>query len=125
MRTTKSTFGEGRRRGARIITWLLLLAFTLQTYATQIHVHGSPILGASIGKIADAPRHDGKSPGTPDPADCPICQAIAHTGQFFTPAAPLLSLPAWVAHIAQPVRGHAISRTAATHDWLSRAPPRT
>jgi len=125
MRTNSPTFFGERRRVSRIVAWVLLFAFTLQCYATQIHIHGSPLpsFGTSIGKIADEGDNHGKSPGTPDPADCPICQAIAHTGLFFTPAAPLLFLPAWVAHVALTVHGNAVSRAAATHDWLSRAPP--
>ena len=123
MRTIKSTSVGSRRLGARIVAWLLLFAFTAQCYATQIHIHGSPPAssGASVGKFAD--DHHGKSPGTPAPADCPICQSIAHTGLFFAPAAPLLSLPAIAAYVAPPQGGHAILRAAATHDWRSRAPP--
>ena len=125
MRTIESTSVGPRRRRYRVVAWLLLFAFTLQCYATQIHIHGAPpaSFGTSVGRLAEGTGHQGKSPGAPDPADCAICQAIAHTGLFFTPATPLPALPAWVAHVAPPLRGHAILRVAATHNWLSRAPP--
>jgi len=126
MRIIEATSVGPRRLRHRVVGWLLLFAFTLQCYATQIHIHRAPpaSFGTSIGRTAEGTAHPGKSPGTPDPADCAICQAIAHTGLFFTPATPVPSLPAWVAHVAPPADGHAIWRIAATHDWLSRAPPR-
>ncbi len=126
MQTTKLISGGTRRGSTRVVAWVLLFAFALQCYATQIHIHGSPLVsvGVSAGIGTDEAGRHGKSPVAPDPATCPICQAIAHTGLFFTPAPPLLFLPAWVAHIALPMREHAISRAAPTHDWLSRAPPR-
>jgi hypothetical protein len=104
----------------------LLLAFTLQCYAIQTHIHGAPQAadGGPLVKGIEKSIDHGKSPAAPDTADCPICQAIAHTGAFFAPAAPLLVLPAWAGPVASPVTLRAIFRAAATHNWFSRAPPR-
>jgi Protein of unknown function (DUF2946) len=117
--------GAGRR-GRSVIAWILLFAFTVQSHATQIHVHGSShaIAGASIEKIIEKAGSHGKSPGAPDSTDCPICQAIAHTGVFFAPTVPLLLLPGWVEHFVPSVRQFAVAGAAATHEWFSRAPPR-
>lgn len=103
----------------------MLFAFTLQSYATQIHIHGPShaIDRISIAKVSGKTGTHGESPSAPDTNDCPICQAIAHNGVFFAPVAPLLLLPAWVAQVSPPVSLRTVAGPAAPHDWFSRAPP--
>jgi len=116
----------------RLLMFVTLIAFSLQTYLTQTHIHM-----ASEGRAIAALDHaSGKAvPGTPaepadkyppgeDPANCPLCQEILHAGQFITPAAvPLLvpSAPIFTVEIATPV-AHLVP--SVTHIWRGRAPPR-
>jgi hypothetical protein len=108
----------------RAIAWLLLLAFSLQSFITQTHIHGTLAShsDAQIVKLL-APSHHTKTPAE-SPADCPFCQAVTHAGAFFTPSAPALMLPvAWAQTIAPSLIGEVIDRFS-SHPWQSRAPPR-
>ena len=105
------------------ITLFALLAFSLQSYVTQIHVHGATWNTAAIfdvGKI----QQPGKIPAGNDQNNCPICQVIAHAGQFVTPSAVAIALPAPAAfHIAVD-KDTATATHSTSHNWKSRAPPR-
>lgn len=108
------------RAGWRAVTIVLLLAFTLQSFVTQTHLHALPPAGAHTA--LEAPHH-GKTPLDEGQAACPFCQATVHAGAFFAPATPVLVLPASRIGFATfvPVRD-ALER-AFTHAWYSRAPP--
>jgi Protein of unknown function (DUF2946) len=112
--------------GFRTITWLVLLAFALQSFITQTHIHGtfSSAGDAQIVKtLASVPSHGSKAPAENN-ADCPFCQAITHAGAFFTPSTPTLILPViWAEMVAPPVIDSAID-SFSSHPWQSRAPPR-
>jgi hypothetical protein len=126
MQTIKTTISvEDRHRRRSIIVWILLFAFTVQSFAAQIHIHGPlrAVDGASIGNVVEKAGSHNKSSGAPDAADCPICQAIAHAGAFFVPLAPVLLLPGWVEHFVPSVRLLTVAVATATHEWFSRAPP--
>ena len=116
--------GFARKRGEpRVLTLVLVLAFTLQSFVTQTHIHGVGPAPAGIAKILK-----GSTPN-PSPLDssdnaCAFCQAVAHSGAFFAPAAPLILPPAaWSMPALLPVvvsvTGHALA-----HSWQSRAPPK-
>ncbi len=127
MRKAATSPAEVRRGipGWRLVTWIVLLAFTLQSFVTQTHMHWSS--GAGSGAIVagsfDGPAPQNKSPFEKDKTACPFCQAIVHAGAFFASAAPLLPLPfAWAAH--SPPRLIATKFSAfPAHSWQSRAPP--
>lgn len=115
---------RSERAVRRAISWILLAAFTLQSFITQTHIHGVPQTGAHVAivKVVDgAPAH--KAPGENTTADCPFCQAIVHSGAFFAPVVPALVLPTtWATHAA-PLVTIAATSIAVTHIWRSRAPP--
>ncbi len=127
MRTAATSISVVRRRnsGWRSVTWILLLAFSLQSYVTQTHIHLTPqaVDRAAAGKlVASTPAHN-KSPADDGTGACPFCQAVANAGAFFAPAAPLLLPPAlWAASIVLPFLADAVGGTTA-HGWHSRAPP--
>ena len=114
-----AAMGRARGRGWRVIATLLLLAFTLQSYITQTHIH-TPTLAAASRTLSGS--HD-QAPADGSPMDCPFCQAVAHDGPFFLPSAPILLLSAiWVAWTpyflsVRPEAG------APAHGWQSRVPP--
>jgi len=96
------------------VTLFALLAFTLQSYAMQVHVHGS--------SIAASQKLDGTQKPN-DTAHCPICQEILHFGHYVTPSAgtwsPTLLVVPFVAPFAERIGGNSLP----TRGWNSRAPP--
>lgn len=122
---TAATRVLSRQSGWQALTWILVLAFGLQSYVTQTHIHGVaasfdvPIAGKVLSKTPTP-----TNPGDRDAGDCPFCQAIVHAGAFFAPAAIAILLPGcsseqlWLLHIADPVPG------GGAYHWQSRAPPR-
>jgi hypothetical protein len=116
-----------RGRGARLaITFFVLFAFTLQTYVIQTHIHGAAPTGIAklaLDKSAAREQRPDKLPTGNDPANCPICQEILHTGFFVTPSAAVLPLPAVAVSIAPTVIDIKAAVEAHSHSWKSRAPP--
>jgi len=113
--------------GRILLVVVTILSFTLQSYVTQTHIHGTS-QGFDIDAIAkivaaNSPAHS-KSPLDDGDADCPFCQAVAHAGAFFTPITPILILPfIWVKTVAITIITRVVASTTA-HNWQSRAPPR-
>ena len=121
---------------------LALLALTIQSLVVQTHIHipqraGQPqtvsvttlaqtlVSGAPVQTAddrANAPRD--KYPINEDPSNCPLCQEIAHSGQFVHSVAALAAVPAFVSvHFV--VFSEALpSLFAVSHSWRGRAPPR-
>jgi hypothetical protein len=119
--------GNIRHSGSarRIVVFIAMLAFALQSFVTQTHIHGEPRGISGVFKIAahQSPAQS-KAPFDNSRADCPFCQAIIHAGAFVTPAAPLLYLPfVWIGTVALVFTAPA-AFDADAHDWKSRAPPR-
>jgi hypothetical protein len=123
-----ATKAAGIRRGRpgwHFVTWVVLLAFTLQCFVTQTHIHWAPQAGAGTGivKLLESGPPQQKSPLENGTTACPFCQAIVHAGAFFASAAPLLLLPAVCAECALPGLIATAARAPSAHGWQSRAPP--
>jgi hypothetical protein len=109
----------------RFVVFVAVLAFALQSYITQTHIHDASQGLGGIVKIATpqspaqgkTPLHDGQS-------DCPFCQAVIHAGAFVASATPLLLLPSTLVETIALVFTARATSNAAAHDWQSRAPPR-
>jgi hypothetical protein len=134
----KASVSRVRRASSwrQLLPMLMLVAFALQSYVTQTHIHfaGHVVTGGftfpddESKSVADkAPGsgsdHD-KYPPADDPANCPICQEIMYAGHYVAPAAVhvvLISLPVSTIAVvaAVPHRLFALS-----HSWQGRAPPR-
>jgi hypothetical protein len=100
-----------------------LLAFSLQSYITQIHIHGatwSTVAVLDAGKASPP----GKLPASDDQSGCPICQVIAHASQFVIPSAVAIALPALAAFHVVVNTDVATAAHSTSHSWKSRAPPR-
>ena len=105
---------------------LVAIAFALQCFLTQTHIHGlpqHPELLAHVKLGASTPA-GGETPADNSPLDCPYCQAVAHSGFFFTPAAPLLRLPVALGEQILPPITVQIIKSAAIFSRRSRSPPR-
>jgi hypothetical protein len=105
------------------ITLFALLAFTLQSYVTQIHIHGASWGTAATIDTGKTPQ-PGKVPAGDDQNTCPICQVIAHAGQFVTPSAIAITLPTILAFHAAVEEITSNIAHSYSHSWKSRAPPR-
>jgi hypothetical protein len=125
MTAAAARYGEnGRTNSAsRFVVFVTALAFALQSFIAQTHIHGAPqdIGGLIKSASTQAPAQD-KSPLDHSRSDCPFCQAIAHAGAYLVPAASILVLSAWTRCETPFVAARAIA-VAAAHNWQSRAPP--
>ena len=109
-----------------LVALLVAFAFALQSFLTQTHIHRVPVGfdGPAIVKIDSSGPAGNKAPADNSPLDCPYCQAIAHSGLFFMPAAPLLLMPVELAQGIIAPDFIQIVKSAAILHQRSRAPPR-
>jgi hypothetical protein len=129
VRTRKRRFAA-----ARLVVLVTLLAFSIQTYLTQTHIHfasedqssrahGQLVLGGGkVSPNAPVERKD-RYPANQDPANCPLCQELVHAGQFVTPAASALLLPSLSLSVIELSVQYALLIHSVTHIWRGRAPP--
>jgi hypothetical protein len=114
----------------QLVLALTLIAFAVQGYITQTHIHLPAAFEATAtrttagniepGPFASSPPGGGS---TDDVQSCPFCQEIVFAGQYLSPAAigvipPILSvtiLPVAEQRLAEPSK--------ASHSWQGRAPP--
>ena len=117
---------------------LALLALFVQLLVVQTHIHvppgarhivSSPISSAAIASATHADSASGTQaprdpyPASDDPSNCPLCQEMAHSGQFISSAAALLVLPVTVSVAFIVFREALPSLVEASHSWRGRAPP--
>jgi hypothetical protein len=115
------------------VTLLALLAFALQSYVTQTHIHhaSSAAFGLTFESTAHPEDAAAKTPGhsqdkypaNEDPSNCPLCQEILHAGAFVAPATLALFAPALSVSVIAIAPETAIVVRAVSHDWRGRAPP--
>lgn len=114
---------------------LMLVAFALQSFVTQTHIHidGHAVTAgfatadespASAMTGAVAHKDHGKYPPADDSQTCPICQEMLYAGHYVMPAAVPLVLPVLPVSIVRIVTVEAIQLAALSHNWQGRAPPR-
>lgn len=123
MRISEPKKARDRGAGFRAIAWILLVAFTLQSFVTQTHIHGVFDTGAArASAVTNAPPHR-NAPADNGKAECPFCQAIVHAGAFSAPPGQTLVLPLSWAKIAVSFFVVESFVSASSHLWRSRAPP--
>ena len=137
-KTTSAANASHETPRSRILMILLaFVALTIQTLVVQSHIHirqaASKVQSVSLITLAAGTADTGndQSAGAPrdkypineDPSNCPLCQEIAHSGQFLQSAATLAAIPASVS-IHFIIFNEALpSFFAVSHNWHSRAPP--
>jgi Protein of unknown function (DUF2946) len=97
---------------------LLLVAFTLQSFVTQVHVHGA------TWSVAAHQQKPDKQPTGDDQSGCPICQVIAHSSHFIAPSVAVPAPLATAMFFFVAAQDSAAISQATSHDWRSRAPPK-
>ena len=116
-----------RGLASRVVVLLTLVAFTLQGFLTQTHIHQIASGGAPAVDVFDGlptPVKGDKAPAKNTEQTCPLCQQFASAGSFVTPSAAAALAPALSVSVIQLVVIPAAKRTAITHIWRGRAPPR-
>jgi hypothetical protein len=115
MRKTATKAGGVRREspGWRFVTWVVVLAFALQSFVTQTHFHWAPQATTNV-KLLESASRPHKAP-VENSATCPFCQAIVHAGAFFASAAPLPHLPVvWADYAIPPLPANGCSRCSSS-----------
>ena len=115
---SRATTLSGWRLG---LVYVAMLAFAFQSYVVQTHIHFAP--ATAIADTQGASGHHDKYPANDDPANCPICQEILHSGQFITPAAQFLVPPSLAVSTIAVVDQALPHILAPSHGWRGRAPP--
>lgn len=130
------------RHPSMLFGLLAIVALLVQILVVQTHIHipqtaGRPqtvsvttlakvlVSGVAVQTVddrANAPRD--KYPINEDPSNCPLCQEIAHSGQFVQSVAALAALPAFVSVHFVVFSEASPSLFAVSHIWRGRAPPR-
>jgi hypothetical protein len=116
-----------------------LLAVALQSFVVQTHIHvqqpayrtqavslitlaAASIVGADLAAGQTGAPVD-NYPVNRDPANCPLCKELTHSGQYVSSASVLATLPFPVTVNVIVFREIAPSLFAASHTWRGRAPP--
>jgi hypothetical protein len=114
-----------------------------QTLVVQTHIHIPQAAGKSqsisllalaataltetrhaAGDVCTTGVHRDRYPINEDPSNCPLCQEVAHSGQFVQSVAVLASLPVSVS-VSFIVFDQVLpSFCTVSHIWQGRAPPR-
>jgi hypothetical protein len=115
------------------ITLFVFLAFAFQSYVTQTHIHFAHESAVNIFAAAEKAPASAQAPGkqnpdkyppNDDPANCPICQEVMHSGAYVMPDFVALLLPSQpISIVPISIALPAIIETV-THTWQGRAPPR-
>jgi hypothetical protein len=112
----------------RLLTLCVLLAFFFQSLAVQTHVHhpAQQAAAQAAGRIqvanipAPAPL---KSQDPADPANCRLCQELAHAGVYVAPAPAPLAILVSIAAAAPTLLTLSMRAAMPAFGWQSRAPP--
>jgi len=107
---------------SRLVMLFMLVAFAVQGFAVQTHIHGVPTSADRI--IAHVSMPPQPVPQDPyDPANCALCQEMLHAGIY---VAPVVADFVVILNAVAFAPAHALLPHAATerqHGWKSRAPP--
>jgi|SRR5450755_4491940 len=118
-----------------VITAFALLAFIVQSFATQTHIHIpgqselAPVAQQATTQtiVTKAPpslnrEHSPQLP-TDDPAHCPLCQEFLLSGAYVAPVILAIPLPAQITTPAPLTAVRFVIAEAVSHGWNSRGPP--
>ena len=114
-----------RGLASRAVVLLTLVAFTLQGFLTQTHIHQIASGGPRTVDIFDGvPAPGDKAPAKDTDQNCPLCQQFASAGAFITPSAAATLAPTLSASVIHLLVVPTAQLIAITHIWRGRAPPR-
>jgi hypothetical protein len=107
----------------RLITLFALLAFFVQSFALQIHIHSTPLPLASVATAAHTPAPAPLQ--NQDPVNqCRLCQELVHAGAVITPSATVVTASLNIVAAIFAATPSFAAAPARAFNWQSRAPPR-
>lgn len=128
MKAATARYSGLRRTGlaSPFVVFVTALAFLLQSFITQTHVHGDAADHADQASAHISGQISGQFSASQgdipfEQSQCPFCQAIVHAGAFLMPSSLPSLLPVATVSVALSFVMRAAS--AAAHNWQSRAPP--
>ena len=112
-----------RRNGSPVLRVLVLIAFCLQSFLVQTHIHNIPLGDVSAGEAqsVSAP-HQGKVPLDAD--QCLFCQEYTHAGAYVMPAVASVLPPMMAVGVIALAAVPFLAAKPTSHIWIGRAPPR-
>ncbi len=106
---------------SRLMMLWVLLAFVIQGYAVQTHIHGTAFATPHVVSISAGSHQTPDDPNDPD--NCPLCQEMIHAGVYVTPVAVALPITLSAINFVTRFVIALPAGVAFTHGWQSRAPP--
>jgi hypothetical protein len=134
---TVPSAARGLRRTSHsrlLVIVFALVALTIQMLAVQSHIHRSPAAEQLLsdsgiahlpnnGRDSSPAAQHHKYPDNQDPAKCPFCQQLGHSGQFIASSVILVAFRCCVTIVAVAFSESTRALNAVRHSWQSRAPP--
>jgi len=106
----------------RMITLFALLAFFIQSFALQTHIHPMPP-AAVAATVAHTPAPLPLQ--NQDPVDqCRLCQELVHSGVFVSPSATVIAASLNIVAAVFAALPSLAAEPVQAFSWQSRAPPR-
>jgi hypothetical protein len=122
MRISGGKISIASKTSRSVLNLVVLLAFTLQAFLVQTHLHNLPDSFLPVaGVTASAPDN------TPAPLDadkCFLCQEYVHSGAYLTPAVAVVLPPSAVVSLLPQALTPVYAAKPHSHNWMGRAPPR-
>ncbi|MEO7054326.1 MAG: hypothetical protein ABI191_05080 [Rhizomicrobium sp.] len=108
---------------SRLFLLFMLVAFVVQGFAVQTHIHGIPTSADISITHVSAPSQP--VPLDPyDPANCALCQEMLHAGVYVAPITADLAVILTAVAFAPTYALLPHAATERQHSWQGRAPPR-
>jgi hypothetical protein len=124
---TRAAGSPDRRPSHRLLLIaVVLLAFVIQSFATQTHIHPLPGVSADAAlKLVASGTHNkkGNTPTDDSPDNCPLCQ-LFYGGQYVAPTTLVFFLPMAAVSTIEIALGVTPHYDAVSHSWRGRGPPR-
>jgi len=108
-----------------LLVAFVLLAFSVQSFLTQSHIHPISHDRAAVAlHLNFGPAKPGNLPLGDDSMNCSLCKEILQSGHFLGTALIVLALPAQVVSSFETAKAPEPLTTHTSFRWNSRAPPR-
>ncbi|HEY0281521.1 MAG TPA: hypothetical protein VGC27_02730 [Rhizomicrobium sp.] len=122
MKAKVQVSAAGRKGSWRsLVAFLVLVAFSLQGFLIQTHIHELPASAPVTGVSVSVPL-GGKT--LPDTDTCLFCQEYVHAGAYLTSAAAAMLPPFAVVSLLAIFDAPLVAAPPLSHNWMGRAPPR-
>ena len=104
-----------------MISLVVMLAFGVQSFLVQTHLHNLP---QTLAVAADIAASTPSSKAPLDADKCLLCQEYVHSGAYVTPVAAAVLPPSAAVSLLPLQLALVFADRPASHSWMGRAPPR-